>query len=218
MIEKKDIQKMVNHVVKRDRGIADKRLLHPKREWSVAVIIGLLIFMYGLYFAGKYYEQFTSLRVDAVEVDVEKLQYERGDVLEALDHYGKKDAQYKELVGEIEANPVAVPVADEEQDAEQADDISEDTVNLVKIRFPEKLVYTDNMNEFAEDDLRNHCEAEGGTFNTCGSVCPSTADVCTEQCAYTCEFREEEEEVVDEEETAEVIEEVLLDEVGEPVE
>ncbi len=54
--------------------------------------------------------------------------------------------------------------------------------------FPEKIVYDSSAPQNTEEVMRAHCRAEGGTFNTCGSVCPATAEVCTEQCAFTCEL------------------------------
>jgi len=57
----------------------------------------------------------------------------------------------------------------------------------IQNEFPEKIVYGDNMS-LKQSDLRLDCDSRGGTFNTCGSVCPNTAEMCTEQCAYTCEL------------------------------
>ena len=62
------------------------------------------------------------------------------------------------------------------------------SVVQVQDEFPEKIVYGDNMGLLNQDELRSDCSARGGTFNTCGSVCSNTADMCTEQCAFTCEF------------------------------
>lgn len=40
MITKHDIIKMAKHVFRRSRGMPDRRLLHPKRDW----LIGMLMF------------------------------------------------------------------------------------------------------------------------------------------------------------------------------
>lgn len=53
--------------------------------------------------------------------------------------------------------------------------------------YPEKVVYTDNMS-VGVVPLIAHCEALGGIFSECGSDCPATAEMCTQQCAYTCEL------------------------------
>lgn len=77
------------------------------------------------------------------------------------------------------AHPIAVP---------------ETPGNMTKISiqnvFSEKVVYTDHV-DTDQTSLRLDCDERGGVFNTCGSVCPKTAEMCTDQCAFTCELADD---------------------------
>ena len=61
----------------------------------------------------------------------------------------------------------------------------------IEERFDSKIVYTTDTSldsgPFAAD-----CEARGGTFNDCGTICEPDADFCAEVCAYTCDLTGEE--------------------------
>ncbi len=53
--------------------------------------------------------------------------------------------------------------------------------------FGSKIVYTTNV-ELDPGPFEADCEARGGTFDGCGSVCEPEADICAEVCAYTCDL------------------------------
>lgn len=56
----------------------------------------------------------------------------------------------------------------------------------VEADFGSKVVYTSDMSVDTAA-LEADCELRGGEFNECGSVCEPDAEICTEQCAYTCD-------------------------------
>jgi hypothetical protein len=57
----------------------------------------------------------------------------------------------------------------------------------IQSEFSDKLVYTtDSLADTAP--LVEHCEAQGGIFNACGSICGPEAEICAAVCAFTCEF------------------------------
>lgn len=71
-------------------------------------------------------------------------------------------------------------------------DLVEEDANVnIKASYRNKVVYGSNP-DLSVEDLRDDCEARGGSFNECGSACGPEADACIEVCAYTCEFDEEE--------------------------
>lgn len=53
--------------------------------------------------------------------------------------------------------------------------------------YENKIVYTTDMQQDAEK-YRADCESRGGEFNSCGSSCPSDAEMCIQVCAYTCDL------------------------------
>lgn len=82
-----------------------------------------------------------------------------------------------------------------------------DDSTFIRERFETKLVY-ETGDGVTEAELRNHCALEGGTFNTCGSVCDVDAEACIEMCAMTCEgipahSQDDDEDMDDEDDEAE---------------
>jgi len=52
-----------------------------------------------------------------------------------------------------------------------------------------KIIYrTNRSNPQENDNARKDCERRGGQFHPCGSTCAPNAEVCTQECALTCEF------------------------------
>ena len=64
MISKKDITKMVKNVVRRDRGVPDRRLMHPRREWSVGLLLWITVVLAGGFYAAVTFNTYTGINVD----------------------------------------------------------------------------------------------------------------------------------------------------------
>lgn len=56
----------------------------------------------------------------------------------------------------------------------------------IRSAYDNKVVYTTDMS-YGTDVLKNDCQARGGTFNACGSICSPEMSICTDVCAYTCD-------------------------------
>lgn len=69
----------------------------------------------------------------------------------------------------------------------------------VQADFGSKVVYTTDMSVDTAP-LEADCELRGGEFNECGSVCEPDTEICTEQCAYTCDNINPEDSVLDDSE------------------
>jgi hypothetical protein len=67
------------------------------------------------------------------------------------------------------------------------------TANDVPIQaeYDGKIVYERDAGT-PQSALERHCAAQGGTFNICGTSCAPGAEVCTKECALTCELPREE--------------------------
>jgi hypothetical protein len=56
-------------------------------------------------------------------------------------------------------------------------------------QYDSKIVYTTDVGTDAEPFAKD-CRERGGEFSECGSVCEPGAEMCTQQCAYTCSLDE----------------------------
>jgi len=50
MANKNDILKMARHVFRRGQSIPDRRLMHPKREWAIGLIVALAVMVVGFWY------------------------------------------------------------------------------------------------------------------------------------------------------------------------
>lgn len=102
MIDKNAILKFVKHVHKRGRGVADRRLLHPQREW----LIGLGVFVVGFAIATlvSMYIFRTYKNIDQVtyEVDKELPVYQAELVTRVLETFAQRELYFDALVAGIQ--------------------------------------------------------------------------------------------------------------------
>jgi hypothetical protein len=111
MIETKDITKMVAHILRRDKGIADTHIMHPTREWFTGLGIATLIVVLGTWFCFYLYS-FHSLEMQKEVVVVEQaVPYQAATVKSALELFSEKRNKFNEILGG-ESVPAVLPVAE----------------------------------------------------------------------------------------------------------
>jgi len=120
MISKVDILKFVQHVAKRNTGRADKRLIHPEREWILGVSIAFCIGLAGAFYGSVFFMQQESLVERSVSGDTTAVRYRASTVEEALTLYAARRESFNELRGTY------IPVVDMPQvvGEEGADDVA----------------------------------------------------------------------------------------------
>ena len=78
MIQKIDIIKMARHIVRRSSGRVDMRIMHPVRDWGVALLVAVLLFCGGGVYAGSTFlnELDVTDRVYTPKVDTASYDYD----------------------------------------------------------------------------------------------------------------------------------------------
>ncbi len=97
MIHKKNVTKIFKNVIKRDHGLPDRRLMHPKREWLVGLCMFLVLILAGGLYALFAFHSYSGISVDDQTVEVNQLHYKRADALEAIDLYKQKRDTFESL-------------------------------------------------------------------------------------------------------------------------
>ena len=115
MISKKDITKVVKNVVRRDRGVPDRRLMHPRREWSVGLLLWITVVLAGGFYAAVTFNTYTGINVDDEVVEVNQLRYKRAEALDAIEIYEKKKASHDLL---LQSRPIEASTPEAEVGAE----------------------------------------------------------------------------------------------------
>lgn len=122
MKSRKEIIQIVKHLGKRERGVPDRRLMHPNREWSLGVIVWIVLVCAGGAYAFLVFEKYSDISVESEMVEVDQLRYKRTDAIAAIELYSAKEIEYQNLVG---SNNVPVPDVEPESDDENEDTVVE---------------------------------------------------------------------------------------------
>lgn len=101
MIESKDIKKMVQHILRRDKGIADTHLMHPAREWFTGMAITLTLVALGSWFCFYLYSFHTDEMNKEVVIIEQAVPYNAAAVKNALEVFALKQKKYNEIVGGV---------------------------------------------------------------------------------------------------------------------
>ena len=108
--DKTQIIKMADHVFKRSRGIPDKRLMHPRREWAIGIILFAIILIAGSAMSAQSFNRFRNIDTSNGEADITIPLYNQVLVTEVINEYSARAAEYKDLINDTSLVPE--PVAD----------------------------------------------------------------------------------------------------------
>lgn len=67
---------------------------------------------------------------------------------------------------------------------EESSAVDDPKVEIMQ-EYASKFVYTVDTS-LSATPYEEHCQARGGVFTTCGTICDTDAEICPEVCAYTC--------------------------------
>lgn len=120
MMDKKDIIKIAKHAFKRGQGVPDKRLIHPRRDWAIGILIFAAILFLGGYYSASLFSKYQNIEISAPgEAGVKVPHYDESSIEATINIYNKRAAEYQALVGEV-------PVVDEATATTTGEVIEED--------------------------------------------------------------------------------------------
>lgn len=155
MISKKDILKMVRHVSKRSRGIPDRRLIHPKREWCIGLVIFVVIVFSGVFYNGHTYQRYNNIASELEEPTSGVVTYKANVVNETLEYYRERERRFTEQITTftLPAEPV-VPEENEEEEraVDTEDSVSEEVVTEAELEAVETEPGTETLDESTEPE------------------------------------------------------------------
>ncbi len=99
MIETKDITKMVAHIIRRDKGIADPQIMHPTREWFIGLAVAVLIVILGSWFCWYIYSEYSRTINTSLSVTEPVLPYQAATIADAIKIYETKQLKFSEILG-----------------------------------------------------------------------------------------------------------------------
>lgn len=131
MIESKDIKKMVQHILRRDKGIADTNIMHPTREWFTGLTIAGAMVALGSWFCFYLYSFHTNEMKKEVVIIEQAVPYNASAVKSALEVFARKEQKYNEIVGGGVPSPVLPVVASTTAPVEVTATTTDDVPELI---------------------------------------------------------------------------------------
>jgi len=114
MIENQSIKKMAASLTKKQKNVfADRRIMHPERDWFAGLFLSLLVLLGGVSFMIFQYFQFGEVTAESVELSEEAVVYRSGLVKDVLEDFQERKNTYVELKKELIGNRVIIEAASE---------------------------------------------------------------------------------------------------------
>jgi hypothetical protein len=111
MIESKDIKNMVQHILRREKGIADTHIMHPAREWFIGLSIAFVMVALGSWFCFYLYMFHSNEMKKEVEIIEQAVPYQATVVKSALEVFAEKKQKYNAIIGGEETTNLVTDVA-----------------------------------------------------------------------------------------------------------
>ena len=107
MISKKDILNMARHVTRHSNGHQRTKLIHPRREWFIGLIVFLLVVVSGGVLNAERHRYYSDLESAVETQDVSVKEYRAERVATAIAQYTDTEATYTRRTQAILTSPVA---------------------------------------------------------------------------------------------------------------
>ena len=115
IMNKADVLKFVRHVYRKERGLPDRRLIHPRREWLLGVAAFMVITCAGALWSINTFNGYTSLNERTFAAPQELPSYNEALIEAAITEFSKREEDYSRLIEQLpEKTPESVPNGEED--------------------------------------------------------------------------------------------------------
>lgn len=142
---------MVRHVVRRSKGLPDKRMIHPRREWGIGVILALVLLIVGVGYTSVIYKQFNEIGEDTVGQVARSVRYDAVLVEQAITHYQTQRTVFDAI---LTGAPKPVATSSEENIEEittDTDAASDNSASAETNSIETDNIAAENVNEVVQD-------------------------------------------------------------------
>lgn len=111
MINKKQIEVMAKKIMRHQQGLQDPQIMHPEREWTMGLVIFLVILLFCTFLSIYIYSQNKNFSLGEIDSNTnEVVVYRESLVKEALEKFSQRDTELKNLLGTV--TPVVISEAE----------------------------------------------------------------------------------------------------------
>lgn len=110
MINKKLAKKIAEHALSPERKqFIDNHIMHPEREWSIGLLIGISICVFGAVWALYTFDFYKNIKVENSVTDASTVVYRASVVGEVLKDFESRNNAYNHLLTELKKQtPISV--------------------------------------------------------------------------------------------------------------
>jgi hypothetical protein len=121
-----DIKKMVKKILRRQKGLRDHQMIHPRREWMIGFLAGVAVLLAGGTWSYLTYQEIAARDIDTVTVsEVQQTGY-RGELINsALSNFESRVTDYRAL---LESANAMLPETLETEDVSEPEPTTETPV------------------------------------------------------------------------------------------
>jgi hypothetical protein len=124
----------------RNKRAFDRSMMHPERDWFVAVFAVLIVIVASALWNFTQYQGFSRVSVGSAESNTGSSVYNGGAVFTALTELEERAKEYSKLKNEIlgRRTPVGVPevIEESEEELDQPVDVQEEVPELIEDPAP----------------------------------------------------------------------------------
>lgn len=117
MISKDDIIRVTRHILRREQGYPDRKLMHPIREWAIGLGVGTVLFVIAVAFSGYAFITQSERLDEEIVSDSSVVLYKQEETKDILNKYRTREETFGRLRAD-RSNVYIPPVVIEEEEEE----------------------------------------------------------------------------------------------------
>ena len=135
MIDQTEVLKIAKHAFKRGKGVPDRRIIHPRRDWAVGILIFTTILATGSYYSMTVLSTYRDVDTSGGTAAERVPKYQAEQIERTINTYKDKEAAFNSLI-----NQTTVVIEDEEEMASSTDLVGNATSSVESIEDNEEVV------------------------------------------------------------------------------
>lgn len=95
MISKTDIAALAEHVLRRQRSLPDRAIMHPVREWFIGLVAALCIVVLAGGLSAYHFAYYSDIKERVTGAEPSDIEYEKGRIENVLYTYRERKEAYE---------------------------------------------------------------------------------------------------------------------------
>jgi hypothetical protein len=170
MMNKNEFTKAAKQILRRQRGIQNTQIIHPRREWLLGIFIGLLIFTASATWSTHLYLKYQYVDVNDSDDDLTELSVYRATMVTAsLDDFAERQEKFDQLVVAMKVRPVTLEVEEMMDEVETSTSTASSSESVADEREEESLAEQSDLTNKEDSESEPVASPDGTVAPAVGS-------------------------------------------------